>query len=336
MKHSMVCVLTLSLVLGCGAEHAAGPASSAGGEATPLDWALLLPLETDGLVQIDLARVRRSPYRDSLQPVFDALLGELAEPGMQRGFTSLLERTDLILVALVPSGGDEDDLLILSRGRYEPDEVEKLEASTGARAQTVDVAGHRVWVGRNVADSTAIAQLRPNTLALTADLDAMQHLIARTRMAPTTRRWPPALRELLDETGLENATFGVALAHRSVGTEHGEPVEMSLAGTADADGPFDLTLLVELGDPTLAAAATVFFQTLVQEMAQSARGESFALRGLAQLTRIETVGSRVHGTIHADQATAAQLVPGLMGLVRDALEEQPEAPSIISPLPTPI
>ncbi len=337
MQHVHVAVfLSAVLLAGCGqdAETAAAGATTAGGEAQPLDWALLLPIETEGLVQVDLARMRRSPYRASFQPVIDELIREADDGSVQRALGELIERTDLVMVAFVPEG-QEDELVILARGRYQPDEIARLEAASPEHeAELTEIDGHRVWVGEGD-DGVTLSQIVPSTLAMTASLDRMRGLIARTRMARATRRWPPALRDLVEATNLEHATFGLALANRSLGTEDGQPIEMSLAGTADADGPLDIAVLVELGDATLAAASTIFFQGLIRELAQ-AGGESFAVGQLADLTQIEAEGSRVRASVHADPTAAAQLVPGLMGIVRDGLAGEEEVPSVISPMPTPL
>ncbi len=83
---------------------------------------------------------------------------------------------------------------------------------------------------------------------------------------------------------------------------------------------------------TLAGTAD---EAMVQELAASAVGESFALGELAQLTRFEANGTRIRGSIHAEARSAQQLVPGLMGLLRDGFEEE-APPAIASPLPTPL
>ena len=317
------------LTLGCGAS-APDPRSAAQGEAA-LDWALLLPIETDGLVRVDLARVRRSPHRASVQPVFDDFLVEMAQPAMRQGFADLLSRTDVILVGLIPpASGVEDEVLILARGSYRPDEL----ASLPGGGRTVTVGGHPVRIEREGGQQTALVQLRPDMLAMTATIDRMEGLIARTRMAAGPPRWPPSLRRLVEASGLEQATFGLALANRGVGGEEGDMMAMTLAGTANVDGPLDVELLVELGDPALAAVATVFFEAMVHELSSSSVGESFALGELADLTHIEANGTRVRGSIHAEPVAAQQLVPGLMGLLRDGFEEEP--PALVSPLPTPI
>lgn len=322
-------LLVLALfALGCGAS-APSPQSAADAEPA-LDWALLLPIETDGLVRVDLARVRRSPHRASVQPVFDDLLIGMAQPAMREALGELLARTDVILVGLMPPElGIEDEALILARGSYRPDEVARMRRA----ASSVDVDGHRVWVGEE--DGSAFAQLRGDTVAMTASLDRMERLIARTQMRSGPPRWPPALRALVEASDLERATIGLALANRGVAPEEGDIMAMTLAGTADVDGPLDVQLFVELGDPTLAAVATVFFEAMVQELAASAVGESFALGELAQLTRFEANGTRIRGSIHAEARSAQQLVPGLMGLLRDGFEEE-APPAIASPLPTPL
>lgn len=312
--------------LGCGA---ATPTSRVESADPALDWALLLPVETDGLVRVDLARVRRSPHRSSVQPVFDELLMEVAQPSMRDGLGGLLDRTDVVLLGLIPPAtGMGDEVIVLARGKYRPDEVSHMAA--GERAALV--AGHQVWVQRD--DGVALAQLRPDTIAMTANFDRMQRLIARTRMPPGPPRWPPALRALVEAADLERSTIGIALANRGVAPE-GELMAMTMAGTADMDGALDIELFVELGDPTLAALATVFFEALLQELAASTEGEAFALGELAELTRFETVGTRIRGSIHAEPRRAEQLVPGLMGFLRDGFDE-PEVPTLASPLaPTP-
>lgn len=341
MRQPRIAIVVALFALGCGSAGASGPSSRTArtvGEP-PLDWAMLLPIETDGVVRLDLARMRRSPHRESLQPVFDQLLSGVADPAMQEGLAGLIERTDLVLVAFVPAGPDEEDeILILARGGYAPDEIERLNAATsdGQGSRAIEVRGRRVWIGADPEDPTAMAQLRPDTLALTADSERMERLIARIGMPAGTPRWPPSLRALIEATRLEEATFGLALANRSMGEEMGEPMTMSLAGTADADGPLDLEVLIELGDPGLAAAGAVFFEAMIRELAGAAGGESFALGSLARMARIEASGTRVRGSIHADRTEAQQLVPGLMGLLRDGLSEEEAEPDILSPMPTPL
>ncbi len=338
MRAFSVVAVSLLLALGCGTSPETGePAAptTAGSERPPLDWALLLPIETEGLFQIDLARMRRSPYRDSFEPVLNELVGEVTEAPMQNALHGLMERTNLVLIAMVPSE-PEDEIVMLTRGRYRPDELAQLDAAAPEHhSRVVDVLGHQVWVGEDD-NPTAMTQLRPNTLALTGSVDRLERLIARTRMAPATRRWPSGLRDVVEATNLEDSTFGLALAHRRIGGERGRPVEMTLAGTADADGPLDISVVVELGNPTLAAATTMFFEGLVRELSERGGGESFALGQLADLAHIEAVGSRVQGSVHAPPDTAAQLVPGLMGLLRDSLVEPEQTPNVISPMPTPL
>ncbi len=340
---SIFSVLPASIALlalaGCGAAAAPPAATTAAREPEPpLDWALLLPIETEGLVRLDLARMRRSSHRDALAPLVGELLGDAQDGDLRAGLASLVDRTDLVVVALLPDEreGDEDEVLVLARGDYAPDEIERLEAVSGGGSRTLELRGQRVWVGSDPEDTTALAQLRPDTLALTATPAQMERLIARTSMAGGAPRWPPSVRALVEATRLEQATFGVAFANRRMGPDDGEPLDISLAGTADADGPLDVEVLVEVGDATLAAAGAIFLEAMIGEIAQSAEGESFALGSLARLARVEASGTRIRGSIHADEAEARQLVPGLMGLLRDGLRGDLEEPDVISPLPTPL
>lgn len=336
---SIVPVAIALALAGCGA--AASPPSAAPeapAAARPLDWALLLPIETEGLVRLDLARMRRSSHRDALSPLVDELLSDTEDGGLRARLASLIDRTDLVLVALLPSESEdaEDEALVLARGEYAPDEIERLEAASGGGSRALELRGQRVWVGGDPEDTTALAQLRPDTLALTASPAQMERLIARTSMAGGAPRWPPSVRALVEATRLEQATFGVAFANRRMGPDESEPLDISLAGIANADGPLDVEVLVEVGDATLAAAGAIFLEAMIGEIARSAEGESFALGGLARLARVEASGTRIRGSIHADEAEARQLVPGLMGLLRDGLRGDLEEPDLISPLPTPL
>ncbi len=298
---------------------------------------MLLPIETEGLVRIDLSRMRQSPHRAVLQPVLDDLLSGVEDGGMRQGFASLLTRTNVVMIALLPSSGDaEGEIMILANGSYDPDEIARLDAS-GSSADAgavIERDGHRVWVGRDPDDRTAIVQLRPDTLALTGSMDQMELLLARTRMRGSSPRWPPSLRALVEATNLEQATFGLALANRSLGDEdEEEPLTMSLAGCADVDGPLDIEVLVEVGEPALAQMAAALVASMLEEMARSANAEAFALRRLAQLARIETSGSRILGSIHADRAAADELVPSLMGMLRQELSGDPDAPPFDPSMP---
>lgn len=327
---SLIVLLLAAFALACGS----GPGARTAADTGPtLDWALLLPIETDGLVRVDLERMRRSPHRASVQPVFHGFVEQLVfpEPNTSDGaLDALLARTDVLMIGLLPRGVDaEDEVLVLARGRYRPNELESLEGSGNPR----DVDGHRVWVQDDEEGGRAISRLREDTFAMTASFERMDRLIARTRMA-SSPRWPPALRGLVASSGFEDATVGVALSNRGIGAAEGDLTSMSLAAVADVDGPLDVELMMELGDADLAMAATMLLDALVQELARSAVGEAFALAELAELTRIEASGTRVVGSIHAAPRSAEQLVPGLMGLLRDGFQE--EAPTLASPLPTPI
>lgn len=328
---SLIVLLLSAFALACGS----GPSARSAADTGPrLDWALLLPIETDGLVRVDLERMRRSPHRTSVQPVFHDFLGQLAfseAQTMSGAIEGVLARTDVLMIGLLPRAeGAEDEVLILARGQYRANELEALAGNGSPR----DVDGHRVWVQDDEEGGRAIARLREDTLAMTASFERMHRLIARTRMA-SSPRWPPAVRALVAASGFEDATVGVALSNRGVGAAEGDLASMSIAAVADVDGPLDVELMMELGDAELAMAATVFLDALVQELARSAVGQAFALAELAELTRIEANGTRVVGTIHAEPRSAEQLVPGLMGLLRDGFQEE-EQPTFASPLPRPI
>ncbi|HEY8432403.1 MAG TPA: hypothetical protein VIL20_28725, partial [Sandaracinaceae bacterium] len=175
--------LALVFAAGCGpaAAVAPGAASAPRSEgAAQLDWALLLPIETDGLVRIDLARVRRSPHRDSLAPVVEELFADVTDPGIRDRLAAVLERTELVLVALIPTGAEDDDeLLILARGAYAADELERL-LTGDSTVRAIEVRGRRVWIPTDPEDATAAVQLGPDTLAITASHEGMERLIART------------------------------------------------------------------------------------------------------------------------------------------------------------
>ncbi len=334
-------LIAAACAAGCGGAASAGPSATtaAAQDERPLDWALLLPIETEGVVRLDLARMRRSPHNAALEPVLEEMLGDFADPGMRQGLADLIARTDVVLIALMPEAPDrEDEVMVLAHGDYAPDEIERLNAAAGdtESSRAIDVRGQRVWIGVDPEDTTAVAQLRPDTLAMTSDRDRMDRLIARTTMASNTPRWPPSLRPLIEASQLEGATFGLALANRRFGPDGLEAMEISLAGTADADGPLDVQVIVEMGDPVMANAGAMFIEGMIRELAQSASGEAFALGSLARLARIQAEGTRIRGSIHADEMEARQLVPGLMGLLRDGMRDEVGDPDVISPLPTPL
>lgn len=323
--------------LGCGAAAPAPTTARPGAGA--LDWALLVPLETDALLRVDLSRARRSPHRESLVPVLEDVVVNAADPGMRSSLGALLERTDEVLIALVPSGmpSVEEDVLVLARGRFGADELERLGRGTPAGStEALDLEGHQVRAELDGLDTiAALAQVRRDTMVLTGSVEPMQRLLSRLRMEGGSPRWPPAVRALVEASGMERATFGLVMANRTIGAYEGEVMPMSMASWADADGPLDIRIVMELGDPTLAAAAAVFVTALVDELGQEVEGEAFALAELAELARIEASGTQVRGSIHAERATADQLVPGLMGLLRDGLTGD-ALPPLGQELPTPI
>jgi hypothetical protein len=313
--------LALAPLAGCGGDAGAEtPPSeaSAGDEAPPpLDWAMLVPIETEGLIRLDLARLRRSPHRASIEPLFDDVASELGEGELQRSFSSLLDRTDLILLAMLPERpGRSREVVVLARGDYAADEIERLDAASDAPGQSeaVDVRGQRVWVDRSGRDPVAFSQIRPGTLALTSSLERMDRLLARTRMAAGGPRWPPAVRELVERAALDEATLSLAVARDGLGAGP-EGLSMSIAGRADVDGPLDVQVRLGFENPAMATAAAVVFEGMVQQLSRAPQAGSFALSRLASLARVEARGDQVVGTLHADEATAARLVPALVGLL---------------------
>jgi hypothetical protein len=334
MRYRIVPALCAWLLASCGS--APTPAATAEealrtAQVGTLDWALLLPIETEGLVWVDLSRMRRSPHHASLRPMVDELLGEVGDPRMRQGLSALVDRTDVVLIAMLPShhlepgGGEQEDVevLILARGSYRSDEVEQLDALDPGHTQRLELRGQPVWVGSEGDDRTSMTQLTSDTLVVTESVERMERLLARVGMRGRSPRWPPAVRGLVEASGLEEATFGLALANRSFGDGGEDEIPMSVAGRADVDGPLDVEVFVELGDASLATAAAVFLEGFVREIARSAEGESFALRGVAERVQIEARGTRIRGSLHAERADADQLIPGLMGLLRDGLGEAP-------------
>ncbi len=317
-----IVTLTGSLATGLAGCGAATPRAETTRGPAPLDFAMLLPIETDSLLRVDLARIRRSPHHEAMLPVVSAMVAGAVSPALRPSLASILERTDEVLVALMPgtSAAQGEDVMVLARGRYERDELNRLDA--GARAldpgwlERRSVDGHLMRIETDGEQTTAAALLRPDTMVATDQVERLERLIARTRMPARAPRWPPALRTLMRDAGLERTALGVVMADRAMGSPVGEPMAMSLVGTADVDDALELELLIELHDPGLAAAAAVLFSAVVHEVGQTTEPDAFALQQLARLARFETEGTRVRGTVRAEPPVADQLVPGLMGVLR--------------------
>jgi hypothetical protein len=344
-RRSIAAALALALaqLSGCGGD----PEATTRAEATagdeveaqrPLDWAVLVPIETQGLIRVDLARLRRSPHHESIAPLFASMAGELGDRGLQESFASLLDRTDVVLLAMLPDvPGQDREVVVLARGDYRADEVEQLNAASEApeASRPVEVRGQEVWVDRSGDDPIAFAQIRPGTLALTSSLERMDRLLARTRMEAGGPRWPPAVRELVEGASLDQATLSLVMAREGIG-EGPEGLSMSVAGRADVDGPLDVEVRLDFDSPAMATAAAVIFEGMVQQLAQAPQSPSLALRQLASLARIEARGTQVVGSLHADEATAAQLVPALVELLADGEEEGDGAPPNTPRAPAPL
>lgn len=308
------------LLASCGGPPSAAPSTLPArpadvASARTLDWSILLPLETEGILRLDLARLRRSPYQAALDPHLRQAIAAVGDAPMQATLTELLERTDVVLLAMLPADEREPDAIVaLARGDYRPDEIERLEASaTESTSHAVTVRGERVWVERGAeATSVAVAQLRPDTLALTSSLERMDRLIARMAMQDPGPRWPPSVRALVAEGELEAATVAVALGARRFGAESGMP--MAFAGRADLDGPLDVEVRVTVPDPSMASAVAMMFQAMLQGMANGAEATP-ALAQLDRLAEIRAQDDQVVGTLRADLETARQLVPALLDAI---------------------
>jgi hypothetical protein len=199
--------------------------------------------------------------------------------------------------------------------------------SPGLRASgTRSIDGHAVWVTEDEEGTTLVAQPRADTLVLAESVEAMRGMLARTRMTPGSPRWPPALRAVVEASRLERATFGLAIADRESEQRSREAPGVSIAGCMDAPGGFDVELLVEAGDPNLAASVAEMLEIALDELAEGERSDFFALARIAELAEVETRGTQVRGSVHASLDEARQLVPGLMGVLRDRMEER--APSL--------
>jgi hypothetical protein len=318
------------LAAACGAPRApiAALPTEGPGAARTLDWAMLLPIDTVGIMRVDLARVRRSPHRSAIQPRLGEILVAVEDPSIGAEFADLLDRTEVALVGMVPPAdpsATSDDVLVFLRGDYREDEIDRL----GLRTPAIELEGYRVR--RAPSGGLAIVALRPDTLLVTASIEQLGRVLARTRMENAGVRWPPAIRPLVDAVDLEHSTFGVAIANGNLEDGAGEDaLQMSLAGRADFDGPLDIEVLFELGDPAIAATAAMIFHAMLLEVARAAPGGAEGLRRLAQLARIEPSGSRVSGTVHADRATASALVPSLLALLTDGIDGP--APALSDPL----
>ncbi len=296
----------------------------------PLDWATLLPLDTLGFLRIDLERLRRSPHHAALEPLFRELLGEVEDDALRESFASVLERTDLMLVAILPAAAEdgEEELLLFARGDYRPDEIEQLDASAPERSVPIDVRGQRVWVAGTPGDPTTVSQLRPDTLVLTGTRAHMEGVIARTHMASGAPRWPRSVRGLIEELEIERATIGLAIARQSFGgDEEGDGLLVSIAGRADLDGPLSLDVTAELDDPSTAAMVAVIIEGMVRAVGSSE--DSLPLRHLAERARVEASGTRVRASVRADAETTGRAVPALIELFRDGVSAEDD--SLLAP-----
>lgn len=332
MRRALVSLLALVLVACGAAPHEATVSSPPQVRAEPnepLDWAMLLPIDTAGFLRLDLARLRRSPHRHAILPLFDELLADIENPALRQAIASVFERTELVLFALLSENADgERRLLFLARGDYREDELEQLETSAGGDAVSIELSGQRVWISRSTDDSTAAAQLRPDVIAVTDTEAEMERIIARTRMTDRSPRWPPSIRTLVEASELEQATIGVAMA--GAGFAGGEGPFFSLAGRADLDGPLDIELLADLGNVEAAAMFAAMFEGVFSELARRGEGDFLPLRQLVDRVQVEANGPRVRASMRADRESSDRIVPALLELFRDELGTEDPA------LPTPL
>lgn len=325
-------LLALSLVA-CGAAAppapVAPPAPAAVEAQAVLDWATLLPIDTLGFLRIDLARLRRSSHRAALESLFDGLLEDIDDGALRQRLESVLERTELMLIAMVPSG-EESEALLFARGAYHPDELERLDEHSPERSVPIDVGGQRVWISGEADDTSAMSLLSPDTLVFAGTRGHMEGVIARTRMASGSPRWPQSVRGLVEELDLEQATIGLAMARQDLAGGEGEnALFASVVGRADLDGPLSIDVSVELDDPLTAMMMATVLDGMVQAAGRSAG--SMELRHLAELARIEAIGTRVSAALHADEETTGRMVPALIQLLRDEAPAGALSPGPLSP-----
>lgn len=328
MRRILLSLLALT-VASCGAAppDVRAPAAPVAEAQAPLDWAMLLPIDTNAVIRVDLARIRRSPYGDLLEAFVTRALDELRDEALRPAFEALFDRTDVVLAALGPSGEHGDGSFILfARGAYRPDELERLWASSPESPLLIEADELRVWSTESSDLAGAMTLLREDTLLLTDSVPRIHGVIARTRMASGAPRWPHPVRELAEDLDIEDATIGVLVGDQ-LPEDDGPP--LSLGGRADVDGPLDVDVRVSLQHEDVSAtmlAATT--GELLQAFTRRADGAPTALTELANIAEIEAHGSGVRVRIRADRETAGRLVPAFVRRVFQELdgEEMPVDP----------
>lgn len=309
-----------------------------------LDWALLLPIDTEGIFRLDLARLRRSAHYPLLRPLLDAAfegLADLDDPNQVRILSSLVDRTDVILIGMLPEHeeGDDADVVVLLRGDYIANQIPQIMADLGEQDRSVEreIRGHTVWVGTRDSDPVTVAQPQRDTLVLTPDPESMESLLARMSMRSTSPRWPPAVRGQVESARLEEATVALVMASHRLGLDPGGGLGLSLAGRADLDGPLDLEVHIRVADPEAAGAVATMLEAMIEGMtgalAQSPDAGASAIARLIRGARVQRAEGEVIASTHLDRAEADAVLPEIADYLRREMAD--DAPAEAAPTPAP-
>ncbi|MCC6876862.1 MAG: hypothetical protein IT378_21335 [Sandaracinaceae bacterium] len=281
-------------------------------EAVTTDWALLLPLDTQAILRVDLARIRASRHRAALATLLVPLVQSVRQDASAERITELVDRTDTLLLAMVPDERGEDDALIFVAGGVTLEELAGAAYGSEARRERID--GHDAFVGP---DGACAARLAPEQLVMASSVSMLRATLARTRMRSTGARWPRPLRAAAAQADVEGATFGAIVG--SIPLDEMAPGGGSIAGALGADLDDALELRASLHAPDEQTAA--LFAMGVEMLLGTIGSEGPALRALVDAARVRVDGSTVRVEATLDAERTQEILPALIDAVRAALAE---------------
>ncbi|MFW5876445.1 MAG: hypothetical protein ACOCXM_06880 [Myxococcota bacterium] len=334
-------VVLAALTFGCersAAESTPGGSApaAAGGESAeeappPIPEPLaLLPSDAFAVVDVNMNRLRDSPYHD---PAVQWLQGQLTpSPERQAVGRRMLAKTERVLVGVLPPGaqGDHPEAVVVAQGDYGPGELEEFMRQAGEPvAEVHTIEGHRVFVEKDVWAAEV-----PGPTWVFASASWIRGLLERTR--PGMHDPSPFERQNLQAMA-DRIDFGHAMitavaevlprARDELGDDRwfardtGQALR-EVGVRADLPGGADLEVVVHTADATSARD----FAQRTGELIQWAGGNVFVgMLGLGPVFDATEVRAEQRSAVldlHLEDADVRRLIARLEAMAGPLLQQQ--------------
>ena len=332
------------------AQHAAGP-------AVPPDPVAVLPASANLALRLDLARLRSSPYYATL--VEWAFRGMAVPPDREASLREVFARTDVLVLAMLDAqGGASEDVVLIARGSYRPDEIMQhlrvllspsgnaAEVRVESRAETASLA-HPAAVAHGPEASGAV--LADHTWIVTRG-SLLDSTLARARQRrPVARQLSPAFEATAARVGFERGALGLvvlntggmeAVLASELGGSEGSMVRSmkTLGARLEVDNGLQLEAVAQTNSNEAAFGIARFIQNELRNLSSNMMLRAMGLGELIAAVDVSSSGAEVVGNLRLTDAQAQSLLARLgtlLALAGHTTDLQVATPPPASPQPGP-